>query len=255
MTPLGRGLQRLMMRRARAVLAREQPEPLIQPPGQLVERQRPQPHCCQLDRKRDPVEAVAQPQHVRPVRVGDGETGHRRGCPQAEQRDRVVRGQRGNRAHVLARYVQWLPAGSQYRHRGCAAQQHVGEHRAGIEQVLAGIQDQQQLAVTQVIQGRVELRASVGLRQPQAAGDGVGQQLRVTQAGQLNQAHTVREAPGHRAGGAQRDPGFPDPAGPGQRDQPRGPEQAGQHGQLGIPADERGDFHREFAGATLAGPS
>ena len=68
------------------------------------------------------------------------------------------------------------------------------------------------------------------------------------QPGQLDQAGAVGELaddPGRRA---QRDAGLADAARAGDGDQPGGAEQAGQLGQLAVPADEPGDLEGQFTG-------
>ena len=88
--PLGGGPDRLVVRQGRPAAAGQQPEAVLEPVGQLLERDGPQPHGGQLDGQRHPVQAPAEPDHAGPVGVGDGETGHRGRRALGEQLHRVA---------------------------------------------------------------------------------------------------------------------------------------------------------------------
>jgi hypothetical protein len=161
----------VVVRQGRAPPAGQQPEPVLEPVGQLLQRDGPQPPGGQLDGQRNPVQAPAEPDHAVAVGVGDGETGHHRHRALGEQLDRVAgaRGpgppvrhrQRRDRAGVLAGHRQRLPAGGEHGDDG-RPEQDVGQHGARVDQVLAGVQDQQHSLVAQVLDDRVELGPGFG---------------------------------------------------------------------------------------------
>jgi hypothetical protein len=97
------------------------------------------------------------------------------------------------------------------------------------EQVFAGVQDQQQPPVPQVVEHRVELGPRVLLGQAENAADGVDQQLRIAQAGQLDNPRAVGVGVDGLGGGHQRDACLADTAGTDDGQQPGSLE---QHGDL-----------------------
>ncbi len=251
---------------AAAVPAGEQPQALVETGRQLGQRQRPQPHRGQLDRQRQPVEPLAEPDDVRQVPRGKGEPGDRgRGAldkqldrgARVDPAGRLVRAQRvirigrpGNRerverAGVLAADVERLAAGGQQGDLRRAGDQGLGQHRAGVDQVLAAVEDKQQPAAAELVEQLLSPGAWPGPWQPERAGDRVRHQPRVAHPGQLDQAGTVGEAwlrPGRRP---QRQPGLADAGRPGHGDQPGARQQLVQPGKLRLPADKRGGLHRQ----------
>jgi len=161
-----------MARQGGPQTAVQHPEPALQPVGELIQRQGAQSYCCQLDRQRDSVQAPAHPDHVVSVASGDDETGDSGGGPLGEELNRTAIANGGLRdgggsgvghrkrrdgAGMLAWYIQRLPARGQHRHVRGVPQHCVGQHRACVQQMLAGIQDQQQFTVEQVVKDRVQL--------------------------------------------------------------------------------------------------
>ena len=154
-----------------------QPEPGLEPVGQIGQGQRPQPHGGQFDRERDPVQPPAQAYHVRAVGRRDGESGHHHGRALREELRRVAvvavgsprvprRGEsvgrrgrlrdrkRAHRVDVLPGHVERLPAGRQQGHARGLPEHALGERRARVDEVLASVEDEQQLAPAQVVQDR-----------------------------------------------------------------------------------------------------
>ena len=74
----------------------------------------------------------------------------------------VVTGQAepGEDVAALAGHVQRLPAGGEHRDLARLGDDGLGEQRAGVDDVLAGVEDQQHALVAQVREHRVELRAA-----------------------------------------------------------------------------------------------
>jgi hypothetical protein len=115
---------------------------------------------------------------------------------------------------VLARHVHRLAAGSQDRHLGRVAQHRFGQPCARADQVLAGVEDEQQLAAAQVVHDRVRLGSGLLPGQPETGRDGVRQQVRIEQSAQLGQADAIGELAAAPSRGPQRDARLPDAAGP-----------------------------------------
>ncbi len=257
-TPPGGGVQRLLVRRHRPAVTGERAEAAFQAAAQLAERERAQLHGSELDGQRDPVQAPAQPDDVVPVAGGDGEARRGRRGPLGEQLHRVPApapaglrsgdGQRRHRVAVLTQHVHRLPAGGQHGHPGRVAQQQADEVGAGADQVLTGIEDEQELTTLQVVHDRIRLAPGILLRQPEAARDGVRQQAGIVQAAQLGQERAIGEPAAGTGGGPQREPRLADTAGAGHGHQPGRDQQPVQHGQLPPAADEPGDLTGQLTG-------
>ena len=194
--PLHRGPQRLVPRAGAAAADRQQrPDRRLQLAGQLRQRQRAQPHRGELDRERDAVEPPAQPHDVRPVLRRDGEPGHDRRRALRRTADRVAprpgSGSSGKACSPGASSGCLLVASRVTP--GAAAQHGVGERRAGVDQVLAGVQDEQQLPAPQVSE---DAPASTGAwpasGTPERRGDRVGHQGGVADGAQVGEPDAVR---------------------------------------------------------------
>ena len=241
---------------AAALPARQQRKALVEAAGELFERQRAQPHRGKLDGQGYAVEPPAQPDHVGQVVEGGGEAGDRGRRALEEQlrraaRDGVLLGltrdrQRGDGAGVLAAYVERFPARGQQGDARRPRDDRLGEHRARVDEVLAGVQDQQEVAVAQVGEHRVQVGTVGLLGEAERARDRVHQEPGLAQRGQLDQADTVGEAWRRRRGGAQREAALADAARAGHRDQPGLFKQRAQPGELCLPADETGRLDREL---------
>jgi hypothetical protein len=170
--PVDHGPQRPLPRQARPRPAGQQGEPLIQPGIQLRGRHYPQPGRGQLQGERDAIQPSADPPHQLRGRLvpgqdhplGRGAVGEQPdGLAGLDCPDIVVTGrgaQRGDPVHVLAVDAQRFAAGRQQRQVRAAAQQRVGELGAGIQDVLAVVQDHQQAAPADRIDQRAGQRAA-----------------------------------------------------------------------------------------------
>src|SRR5579863_7691959 len=238
-------------------------EPGADPRGEVGDRQRPHPDRRELDRQRYAVEPPAEPDGMRQVRRGERESADRRRGPLREQFDGVARlgdrngglrawhAQRAEPEHLLAWHVQRLPARRQDPDCASLSQHRRGELRAGGGQVLAGVEDEQQLPAAQLVKHRVEggrVRAPRAAKRvgrvrslpSEAHRDRIVEQFGVSEAGQLDEAAAVGAV---RAGGsAQRETGLSDTAGACDGDEPRAVEQAGQGCEFTAPAHETGDI-------------
>ena len=151
--------------------------------------------------------------------------------------------------HVLAGHVERLPAGSEHGDGRGLPEDCLRQQRAGVDQVLAGVEDQQQPRVrkwSSTVASCVRSSCSV---QAKAVRDGVGQQRGIAQPGQLDQPDAVGVAVRGTGGGAQRDAGLADPAGADHGDEPRAVKQRGQPRELALAADETGDLRGQLTPA------
>ena len=104
----------------------------------------------------------------------------------------------------LAGDLQRLAAGGQHAQAGAGGQQARGQRRAGVQQVLAVVQHQQQRPRPQGGDQAVQQRHPRRLAHAQGGRHGLGHQRRVGEGGQLHQPDPVREPrpPGPRPGSA-----------------------------------------------------
>ncbi len=169
-----------------------------------------------------------------------------------EQVDGVGAGQRGDRQTALTGHVQRLPAGGEDAQAGGLAQQDVAEHRARVDQVFAGVEDDQHPPPAQMFHDGVQRRHAGLLGQFQHAREGRRHQLRVVQGRQLHQPHPVGEPVGDRAGRPQCRTALADATGTDQRHQPGPCQLALEHREFLGASDEAGQLHRELTAPPLS---
>lgn len=245
-----------MARQRRSGPAGEQPEAVVQPGADLLHRQRAQPAGRQLHGQRDAVQPAAELGDPLGGGRGDLEGRQHRPRPVGEQPHRVRQHagadgadrQRRQRQQVLARGAQRLPAGGQHPQARHRPQQRVGQLGAGLHQVLAAVQHDQQPAPGQLLGQDVQGRPGGAVGQPQCLQHCVAEQQRVLHRGHLHQPGAVREGVGRPGRRAHRQPALAHPARPGHRHQPGGGQQPGQGGQLLLPPDETGHLRGQPAG-------
>ena len=161
-----------MARHGDPAAARQQAELVVEPGGDLVDRQDPGPGGGQLERERDPVEpadelgdcggvVAADPEPWANGRGPLDEQGHglgpadrrggRRGLGQRQGRDRVER---------LAGDAEALPAGGHDPDVGAGGEDPVDGGRRRLEDVLAVVEDEQPAARPEVVEdGRRDVLA------------------------------------------------------------------------------------------------
>ncbi len=145
-----------------------------------------------------------------------------------------------------AGHAQRLPAGGEDAQPGRGRQQRAGEAAAALDQVLAGVEHQQQLALGQVRGQRLERVAGRLVGQPERGRHGGRQQLVVAQRGQLDQPAAVGEGVPDLARHPQREPGLAHPARPAQGDQPVLVDGGDDGGHFPPSADEPGHLGRQI---------
>ena len=203
--PVQRRLQRLLPRLERSPLVAQQPEGRHQAPRDLGGRQRACTRSRQLDRKRHPVEATADPHDV--PRVGlrqhelrlDGaraldEQAHRLVAQQLGRRQRaggVRKRERRHAPHQLAGQRERLAARGQHLNRRTAAQDLLDRLGAAGDQVLAVVEHDQQLPPGQPVDQRRGARRASALREAGRGRDRVGDQLRPGERCQIDEPGSV----------------------------------------------------------------
>ena len=149
--------------------------------------------------------------------------------------------------HLLAGHVQRLPARRQDPDVARLAQHRRCELRAGAGQVLAGVEDQQQLPAAQLAEHRVESPHAPRSRaraRPRRSATVSG-----SSSGSVRPDSSTRQLPSAQSASAAARSArrvLPTPPGPGDRDEPRAVEQAGQPGEFAAPADEPGNVGRQL---------
>src|SRR5262249_4127917 len=145
----------------------------------------------------------------------------------------------------LAGDAERLAAGGQDAQAGAGAQQLVGQPSAGVEQVLAVVQHQQQQPVGQRRQQRVREELPGHLRHPERAGRRARDEAGIGQRRQLDQPGAVGVGGGEVGGRGQRQSGLAAAARPGQRQQSRLAQASDDLGQRRLAADEGGQRGRQ----------
>jgi hypothetical protein len=208
----------------------------------------PDPAGGQLQGQRYAVHQPADAHHVRAR--GAGEAGSQQPGAFGEELDRLGHRQAGHLDEPFRAQSELPPGGHQELHRRRPAEQR-GDHRTGIGQMLQVVEHEQQLATGEVIGEQVQRLA--GHRERDV--EGPGERADHT-AGRVPGAHEGHEhrpvavalAPGR--GDLDGQPGLADAAGTDQGDQPAGGvvQPVVQPGQLGLPADQRGQRPRRIRG-------
>jgi hypothetical protein len=146
-----------------------------------------------------------------------------------------------------------LPAGSEDPQPRRRLEQFPGQPGAGLDEVLAGVEHEQDFPVRQVRRELSERVAGRLVRQAEHRRHGARQQLGVAQRGQLDQPAAVREGFPGQAGGTQRQAGLAHAARAAQRDQPVPFDRVRDRGKLPPPADEPGDLSRKIVSSLAKG--
>ena len=174
--PVDHGKQRLLARQGRARAAGQKGETLVEPGVQLGHRHDPQAGSGQLDGQRNAVEPPADaadnrsgplvPGERHPVLRGAvGEEPH--GLGVADRLHVIVVGRRvhgRNPVDALAVDAERLTAGREQRDVRAIPQQRVRELGAGVDDVLAVVQQHQQAPLADRLDERVDDRAARVLR-------------------------------------------------------------------------------------------
>ena len=205
--PVDRRPQRPVPRQRRAAAAGQEPEPVVEASRDLGGRQRADPRGGQLDRQRDAIQPAADLRDR--VRVGGGQLearlrplapGRRTGAPRRNSRDRReirrprVQVRQRHRGHRDAGSRPEMPSASRLVARTCSRGQRRSSSSAisttGSMQVLAVVEDQQQLAVGDALHQGVDDLGVGPLLDAQRRGDRVVDQSPSVSERQSSTSHT-----------------------------------------------------------------
>ena len=223
---------------------------MFQPVEDRVGRQQPDPRRGQLDRERQAIQPADDLGDRGGVPLINGEAGHHGGGPLGEQPYRLAggerrerggrplrQGERRDRAFLLARHAKGRPAAHQDTQITGVAQQF-RHHRGRRQQVLEVVQDDQELAISQVISEMLDQRPASGVRQPDALGDRRKNQPGVCDRRQPDEIDPIRIFACQPRGEFDAKTRLAAATGAGQREQAAGLQQAPCLCQLPLPADE-----------------
>jgi hypothetical protein len=180
--------RRLLASRRGPTPGSQQPKAVVEALGERVGGERVGTRRGELEREREPVEAMTDARHCARVRLVESEAGRDRAGTLdeeahglvAEERLRHLGGVRiGNRERRnaedhLPRHTQGLAAGGEDRQARSRAKECVGERRARPDHVLAVVEHEQELARGQFRRDRVDESAPRECAQIECFRNGVG---------------------------------------------------------------------------------
>lgn len=241
---------------------REHREPVNDAVGELTRREARQARRGQLQSKRDSVEPAADHADSRQLVVVEDEIGRRLVRPVQEQSRRgearhpggrgarVRDRERPDRQLDLSGHGQRLPAGGHDPQVRAVAQHGFDEGGDRLDEVLAVVQHDEDVAGPEVADEQVggpPGRGAAFHAQVQRVGDRVDQYLGLGHRGEADQPGAVAEPGRGGAGRLDAQCGLACTAGPDQRDQPGVAQQIERPGQLSRATDERRGPRRQVA--------
>ncbi len=154
---------------------------------------------------------------------------------------RVGQRQRRHEPRALAFEAERLAAGRHDRQRRAGPQQRLRQLRAGVDQVLAIVEDEQRGIAFQLIDDRLEHGPGAVIAHADGRGDVLGERTRIHQRGQLGPDDAAGEQGARVARELDGEPGLAAAAGAGQREQPRRDENRRALLQFVRSADQAGE--------------
>ena len=257
--PVDQRAQRLLSRQARPGAAREELEAVVQTLGDRFDRQRAHASGGELQRERNAVEAPADlDQRVRVLR-GHGEPRlHGLGAIDEQPhglelqqgvggqgRARVGNGQRLDRVRDLAGHVEVLAARREQPDPGARLEKLFGQVGARVHEVLAVVEDDEELAVANELDERLDHGAARLLHDAEHGRDRLGNQPCIGDRRKLDEPDAVGKFVEHVGRDLQRQPRLAETAHPEQREQRRFLEQLSHLGLTALAADERRHLLRQ----------
>ena len=207
--PLDRRPQRLMALDAPAALAGEQPEPLVEMRGDVggAHRRRPaRPRARSRAGSRPPVDRShpprtigprsSRPSHLRPTPDPRTDGPPRSPAAAPASRDGSGASERAHPHHSLTVDLERLPAGRQHRDARARRERRLRQRPRLVEEVLAVVQHQEQLADLEVLDDALDHRQPRALDAPQRRGDDLRHGIAVVRGRELAEPRPVPE-PGH----------------------------------------------------------
>ena len=185
-----------MARQGRAVADGQQAEAVVETGDDLLRRQRALAGSGEFDRQREPVKPTTDLDDGGAVIVAEREGRVHRACPLHEELHRLrglrrvaARGrerQLGHEPRGLSGDAQRLATGGHHPQAGARAQQCIGQGGAGVHQVFAVVEHQQEVPVPDDVRQAVRRRAVSLFANAECRQDGVGQQRGVAEGRQLH---------------------------------------------------------------------
>jgi hypothetical protein len=166
-------------------------------------------------------------------------------------RHQVGHRQRRDAEHRLTINPEGLSTRRHDAQRRASSEQDITQLGARQHQMLAVVQDEQQVPCAEVLGHGVEHRAARLLSHAEGGSDGQCHEGRVSDRCEVDEPHPVRIGVHKIAGESQREAGFPDPTRSDQRDQPADVQQLSGFGQGGCAADETRQWRRQVVAARV----
>ncbi len=246
--PVDRASQRLVTFHRGPATARQQSELIVETRRDLGRRHRLDPGRRELDGERDPVEARADLFDRSRVFGRHRELCPRLGRALGEQRDRVAgEPERRQRDHAFARKRESLTTRRHYRDPRRGVYQAIDEFRDRVEQVLAIVEDEQELLRAEKVEQSLVEGLTHARLHPERGSDRLDDRLGLPDGRELAQPRAVavaRERFGRDLG---RESRLADTTHAGQRDDPCIGERTHDVGQLTLASHEAGGLERQVA--------
>ena len=203
--PVERGLERLLAGQRRPAAADQEVEAIVQTIGDRGDGEDGDARRGELDGQGQTVEVMAQARDGRRVLEGEHEGRIDRLGALDEEPDRVdrhelrrvdlgIRVRDRQRRHAeddLARDPEGLTAGGQDPHAGAAPEERLRDRRARVDQVLAVVEDEQDLAIAQMLDDELDVRLGLPFADAEDVGHGLDDQGGVADRRELDQPYAV----------------------------------------------------------------
>lgn len=263
--PVDRGTEGAVAGERRSAVVAQEAKPIVQPGGDLPDRERGDPRGGVLDREREPVELPTDGRHDRCGALGQGEVGTPLGGALGEQLDGrrrqdgaqpgvlVRRRERRHRPDGFTRHAEGSQAGGDDAEVRAGPQERLDEVGAGRDEVLAVVEEEQHAP-------RPEMGDQAGdgglvprSRETERAEDQRGNERGLGQGSEIDEQDTLREISTHAMRELQRQPRLADPGRTGQGQEATRRKESGQRRERVPASDEAGEGKRQ--GGDRAGPT
>jgi hypothetical protein len=241
--PLNRGPHGPVPRGRDAWAAAEATEPRFEVREDLGRRHRADPRSSELNRERQPIKPLAQ-RRDRGVRIGVGNEPHVSLSRSLDEQALRVLGSQGLQPpDGLAAHAERLTARRQDPQPAARAQQRRRQLRAGVDHVLAVVDDQQHVALGEVAPQRLGRRHRAGAADLERPRD-LRSRVRVSWTSrEIDEPDAARPPTDLATCQLDRQARLAHTAGAGQRHEPRALQRLGEPDELARAADERGERH------------
>jgi hypothetical protein len=223
----------------------EEVESILQPLGDLPGREQRDARGGELDRQRQPIKPGTEPRDRLLGPLGWHEVRLPLSRPLHEQAIGVLRSQRLKPPHRLTAYAQRLTTGGEDPERSARTQEIGGQFGTGINHVLAVIQHEQQIAMSQVRPKPIRCASAPASAQAQHPRDLRGDVGRRGRRGEVDQPHPVGTARDVTVGERQRQTRLPDTTRACQCHQPSPAQRLGEPTQFTLSTHQRGQGNRK----------